>query len=95
MNNIKTYAGLYEFAQEMGMMYGPGFPENVVIRVEVEFHEYRQMLEDFHRVVYVKPEDLHLRHGNFRDKRPSFTIKFGQITFLVSMEEPTYNFKIC
>lgn len=94
MKNIKTYEDLYEFAQQIGMMYRYEFPDNIVIRVEVEFHEYRQMLEDCHRAIYhVRPNDLSICES--RDKRPSFTIKFGSLKFLVSMEESTYNFKLC
>jgi len=92
MAKIKTYTELYIFAQEMGMLLGDSVPENVVIRVEVEFYEYRQMIQDCHRAVYSDLANVKIYEN--RDKRPSFTVKIGRTTFLVSMEEPTYNFKL-
>lgn len=89
---IKTYADLYEFAQNLGMTSGGLFPENVVIRVEVESYEYGQMLQDCHRAIYTDKVDARIIEAF--NGRANFTIKFGSLKFIVLIGPPNYNFKI-
>lgn len=90
MGKIKTYAELHEFAQSLWMSIKVPIPENVVMRVELEHDQYGAMMQDCHRAVYNYPANIEVIEN--RSRRPSFTIKIGPSIFLVSMEEPIYDF---